>query len=76
MTNFGFPYIVVADGDYNGNRELYLKHQAEGAELDQVYARKVLEYVHTLWGRTVHLETIVDGERTVLAYDGTEHTED
>ena len=24
MTNFGFPYIVVADGDYNGNRELYL----------------------------------------------------
>jgi stage V sporulation protein R len=76
MTNFGFPYIVVADGDYNGNRELYLKHQAEGAELDQAYARKVLEYVHTLWGRTVHLETVVDGEHTVLAYDGAEHTED
>jgi stage V sporulation protein R len=76
MTNFGFPYIVVADGDYNGNRELYLKHQYEGAELDQHYARKVLEHVQTLWGRTVHLETIVDGERSVLAYDGTEHRED
>ena len=76
MTNFGFPYIVVADGDYNGNRELYLKHQFEGAELDQPYARKVLEYVHTLWGRNVHLETIIDGERTVLHYDGAEHSED
>ncbi len=75
MTNFGFPYIVVADGDYHGNRELYLKHQHEGAELDQTYARKVLEHVQRLWGRTVHLETIVDGERTVLAYDGTEHQE-
>jgi stage V sporulation protein R len=34
MTNFGFPYIEVADGDYDGNRELYLKHRYEGAELD------------------------------------------
>ncbi|PYS92267.1 MAG: stage V sporulation protein R [Acidobacteria bacterium] len=76
MTNFGFPYIVVADGDYNGNRELYLKHQYEGAELDQAYARKVLEYVYALWGRTVHLETVVDGEPLVLRYDGAEHQED
>src|SRR5256714_13191922 len=76
MTNFGFPYIVVADGDYNGNRELYLKHQYEGAELDHHYARKVLEYIHTLWGRAVHLETIVDGEPVTLRYDGTEHNEE
>src|SRR2546421_585775 len=76
MTNFGFPYIVVADGDYNGNRELYLKHQYESAELDQAYARKVLEYVYALWGRTVHLETIVDGEPVVLSYDGAEHQEE
>ncbi len=76
MTNFGFPYIVVADGDYNGNRELYLKHQYEGAELDAAYARKVLEHVHTLWGRPVHLETINDGEQVVMHYDGEEHDED
>jgi len=25
MTNFGFPYIEVVDGDYDGNRELYGK---------------------------------------------------
>jgi stage V sporulation protein R len=76
MTNFGFPYIVVADGDYHGNRELYLRHQYEGAELDGAYARKVLEYVYALWGRPVHLETIVDEERLVMRYNGEEHDED
>jgi stage V sporulation protein R len=76
LTNFGFPYIVVADGDYNGNRELYLRHAYEGAELDAVYARKVLEHVHALWGRPVHLETVADGETLVMRYDGEEHAED
>ena len=75
MTNFGFPYIVVADGDYNGNTELYLKHQYEGAELDPNYARKVLEYVFRLWGRPVHLETIADGEQIVMRFNGEEHDE-
>jgi stage V sporulation protein R len=76
MTNFGFPYLQVEDGDYNGNRELYLKHSYEGTELDLRYGRKALEHVHTLWGRAVHLETVVDGESTVLHYDGEEHQED
>ncbi len=76
LTNFGFPYIVVADGDYEGRRELYLKHSYEGAELDSSYARKVLEHVHVLWGRPVHLETIVDEERVVMHYDGEDHDED
>jgi stage V sporulation protein R len=76
MTNFGFPHLEVEDGDYNGNRELYLKHCYEGTELDLRYARKALEHVHTLWGRPVHLETIVDEEVTVLRYDGEEHLEE
>jgi stage V sporulation protein R len=76
MTNFGFPYIEVADGDYNNNRELYLRHAYEGAELDSRYARKALEHVHALWGRPVHLETVVDDERVVMRYDGQEHEED
>jgi stage V sporulation protein R len=76
MTNFGFPYIEVADGDYNNNRELYLRHAHEGTELDGRYARKALEHVYTLWGRPVHLETIVDDERLVMHYDGQEHDEE
>lgn len=76
MTNFGFPYIEVADGDYEGNRELFLMHRYEGVEMDLKYARKTIEYIHKLWGRTVHLETVVDEEPMVLHYDGSEHTED
>lgn len=76
MTNFGFPHIEVTDGDYNRNRELYLMHRYEGAELDLKYARKVLEYVFKLWGRPVHLETRVDDDSLVLHFDGTNHDED
>jgi stage V sporulation protein R len=76
MTNFGFPYIEVYDADYNGNRELYLRHKFEGTELDVEYAQKTLEHVFKLWGRDVHLETVVDGETSVMHYDGDEHWED
>jgi stage V sporulation protein R len=73
MTNFGSPYIEVVDGDYDGNRELYLMHRFEGVELDMKYGRKTLEYVYKLWGRDVHLETRVDDEPLVMHYDGNEH---
>ncbi len=76
MTNFGFPYIEVVDGDYDGNSELYLMHRYEGVELDMNYARKTLEYVYQLWGRDVHLETRVDEEPLVMHYDGNEHDEE
>lgn len=76
MTNFGFPYIEVADGDHRGNRELFLRHRYEGSELDMRYARKTLENCHALWGRTVSLETVVDDETTTMRYDGSEHTEE
>ncbi|MBD0370446.1 MAG: SpoVR family protein [Pyrinomonadaceae bacterium] len=76
MTNFGFPYLEVLDGDYNGNRELYIRHAFEGIELDSKYARKALEHVYTLWGRPVHLETLVDEERVIMHYDGEDHDED
>ncbi|MFN0121085.1 MAG: SpoVR family protein [Blastocatellia bacterium] len=75
MTNFGYPYIEVTDGDYNRNRELYLTHRFESAELDLKYARKVLEYVHKLWGRPVHLATVSDEEALTLHYDGEKHDE-
>jgi stage V sporulation protein R len=76
MTNFGFPYIEVLDGDYDRNSELYLRHRFEGVELDMKYAHKTLEYIFQLWGRDVHLETTVDDEPLVLHYDGEQHTED
>lgn len=68
--NGGFPYIVVEDGDYLKNGELYLKHSFEGIELDIRYLEKVLPYIYQLWGRTVHMETVIEGRPILFSYDG------
>jgi len=59
LTTHGKPLIVADDGDYRGNRELYLKHRFDGQELDLAHAQKTLRHLHLLWGRPVHLETVV-----------------
>lgn len=74
MANFGNPYIVVDDGDYRRSRELYLKHVYEGQEIDIDYAEKTLHYVHYLWRRPVHLETVLNGKPILLTYDGERNT--
>ena len=68
--NGGFPYITVNDGDYLKNGELYLKHWYEGVELDLRYLEKVLPYIHQLWGRIVHLETMSEDRNILFTYDG------
>ena len=68
--NGGFPYICVHDGDYMRNGELYLKHHYEGIELDIKYLEKVLPYIYQLWGRKVHLETVVENKPIAFSYDG------
>ena len=70
LTNGGFPYIVVEDGNYNRNNELYLKHCHEGRDLDLFYLEKTLPYVHRLWGKTVHFETIVEDKKILYTYNG------
>lgn len=71
--NGGFPYIEVEDGNYLRNGELYLKHRYEGIELDLKYLERTLPYVHQLWGKTVHLETMVEKKRVLFSYDGNKH---
>lgn len=68
--NGGFPYITVNDGDYQKNGELYLKHWYEGVELDLKYLEKVLPYIYQLWGRNVHLESIIEDRQMLFSYDG------
>lgn len=70
MTNCGIPVITIADGDYRQNGELYLRHRHEGVDLDVRYAEKTLPHVYGLWGRPVHLETMLDGEPTVFSFAG------
>ncbi|MCP8615333.1 SpoVR family protein [Salirhabdus salicampi] len=67
--NGGYPYITVENGDYQRNGELYLKHHYEGTELDLNYLEKTMPYIHQLWGRTVHLETVVEGRNVLYSSD-------
>ncbi|WP_077211059.1 SpoVR family protein [Bacillus dakarensis] len=68
--NGGFPYLTVTDGDYLKNGELYIKHGFEGIELDIKYLEKVMPYIHQLWGRGVHIETVIEDRNLLFTYDG------
>ncbi len=72
--NGGFPYLVVTDGDWQRSGELYLAHRYEGIELDLKYVERTMPYVARLWGKPVHLETIVDGAGVLFSCDGKKTT--
>ncbi|HID61362.1 MAG TPA: SpoVR family protein, partial [Anaerolineae bacterium] len=75
LTNFGRPIIRVADGNYRNRGELYLTHQHEGVDMDLNYARATLINLYTIWGRPVHVETVIKGQRMLLSYEGDVHRE-
>ncbi len=69
-TNGGYPVIYVQTDYDQLSGELYLWHAFEGVELDTKYTEKALPHVQRLWGRTVHLETQVDGRAVLFSCDG------
>ncbi|MBY0460132.1 MAG: SpoVR family protein [Gemmataceae bacterium] len=75
LTNFGKPWIYVLDGNHRNRGELLLRHEHQGVDLKVGEARDVLANIQCMWSRPVHLETISDGQPTVLSFDGTEHTQ-
>jgi stage V sporulation protein R len=74
LTNFGKPWIYVIDGNYRNRGELLLKHQHSGVDLRLDQAADTLANIQFIWGRPVHLTTLVDGKPTTLSFDGTDHT--
>ncbi|AEJ42553.1 SpoVR family protein [Alicyclobacillus acidocaldarius] len=68
--NGGIPVLYVEDGDYRRNGELLIRHAFEGMELDLRHLEKVLPYFYRLWGRPVHLQTVVEGRDVIFSYDG------
>jgi stage V sporulation protein R len=70
MVNFGHPYLQIENGDHAGKGELYIRHVYEGQELDLKYAERTMPYVHQLWGKPVHVETILDDKPHLLTWDG------
>jgi stage V sporulation protein R len=70
LVNGGFPVIMVEDGDYNKNGELYLKHRYEEVELDLKYLEKTMPHVFTIWQKPIHLETMINNKPVLFSYDG------
>ncbi|AJY75858.1 SpoVR family protein [Paenibacillus beijingensis] len=68
--NGGFPSLHVWNGDFNRVGELYLQHNYEGVELDLKYVERTLPNVVQLWGKSVHLETVVEDKKIVFSCDG------
>lgn len=73
LTNGGQPIIWVQDANYGNRGELLLLHQHEGIDLKQDYARDTLENVCKIWGRPVHIDTVVDDSLQRLTFDGRDH---
>ncbi len=73
LTNHGRPFIRVVDGNFRNRGELLLRHEWLGVELRADWAADVLVNLWRIWGRPVHLETVVDDEPTVLGFDGSRH---
>ncbi len=74
LTNFGKPWIEVVNGNHRNRGELLLRHRYNGVELKLNEAQDTLVNLRSLWGRPVHLETVIDDKPTVLSFDGTDHT--
>jgi len=74
LTNFGKPWIYVVDGNYHNRGELLLKHEHYGVDLRLDQAADTLANIQFIWGRPVHLQTVVDGKPTMLSFDGSEHS--
>ncbi len=72
--NGGFPVLHVIDGNHANIGEMYLKHSFEGLEMDLKYLEKTLPFVHRLWGKTIHLETVVEDKSVLFTYDGKKHS--
>ncbi len=70
LTNFGQPYITVADANYANRGELLLEHRWDGVEIQVQQAQATLRNVQRLWRRPVHLHTFVEGKGRVLSFDG------
>lgn len=75
LTNRGQPIITVVDGNYKNRGELYLLHEHHGIDLQLGYSRDTLTNLCRLWGRPVHIETMLENDRVVLSYDGTQHAQ-
>ena len=73
LTNLGRPLIRIADANFENRGELLLIQDHDGRELNWNFADDTLVNLHRLWNRPVHLETIKDGKKVRVAFNGEKH---
>ncbi len=74
LTNFGQPYVELADLNHQNRGELLLKHRFEGLELKMDWAQATLEALQHIWNRPVLVKTVVGDKPAILRFDGKEHS--
>jgi stage V sporulation protein R len=70
----GTPRIYVVDANHNNRGELRLHHSYEGLDIQLDWASVTLGNLAAMWGRPVHLDTVVDKQGIQLSHDGSEFT--
>ena len=74
LTNRGNPFVYVEDANFGNRGELLLRHRHDGVDLRPDYAKETLTSLVRVWKRPVCLQTLVDTKKTLLRFDGQEHT--
>ena len=62
--------IRVEDGNFRNRGELKLAHEHAGLDLDAKEGRDTLRNLFKVWKRPVHIETMAEGEKKLLSFDG------
>ena len=75
ITNFGQPFIEVANANHANRGELLLFHRHMGIDLKTDYAKEVLSNIYKIWKRPVLIETKSSGKIKILSFDGKDHKE-
>jgi stage V sporulation protein R len=74
LASRGTPRVYVVDANAHNRSELLLAHQHEGLDIQLDWASVTLENLVGVWGRPVHLDTLLEGKPIRLSHDGTEVT--
>jgi stage V sporulation protein R len=75
LSNFGQPFIYLEDANFKNRGELYLVHRFDGVPLKLDPARDTMVNLFKIWGRPVHLQTVVDKRKKLFTYTGSKHEE-
>jgi stage V sporulation protein R len=72
LASRGTPRIYVVDANFGNRGEMKLVHQHEGLDIQLDWASVTMKNLVAIWGRPVHLDTLLEGKPIRLSHDGRE----